>query len=334
MVPGDTSSFPGFMEAMRGRKLLHLGHKDADCDALGSAFALSCLLPGDIGFARGVKATAHDLAEWLGLTILIDPDPSEYDYVIIYDTYSLSMLGLPLPGRYALFDHHESGGHRFADFHSELAGGAEWAWVWSVESTCSLLVDLFHSCGIEIEQRMAVALAAGIVTDTIWLQHADAEALRRLAVVLDVAKLYVEDVLAVIDSPGRKAARRSVVLKAIRGVQEKTTGGWSILSAETDTQDNGLVVVDALRQLGGEVCIVGFSKGDEAMALAECSSTVVEKTDIDLVGLMRNVAQQVGAEDVWGTRVLGRIIASTSPKRLMVVCVDVVAEYLKSLRQV
>jgi nanoRNase/pAp phosphatase (c-di-AMP/oligoRNAs hydrolase) len=37
----DMSSFPGFMEAMRGKKLLHLGQKDADCDALGSAFALT-----------------------------------------------------------------------------------------------------------------------------------------------------------------------------------------------------------------------------------------------------------------------------------------------------
>ena len=111
-ILNDMSSFPEFMEAMRGEKLVHLGHKDADCDALGSAFVLSCLLPGDIGFARGVKATAHDLAEWLGLTILIDPDPAKYDYVTIYDTYSLSMLGLPLPERYALFDHHEPGGHR------------------------------------------------------------------------------------------------------------------------------------------------------------------------------------------------------------------------------
>jgi nanoRNase/pAp phosphatase (c-di-AMP/oligoRNAs hydrolase) len=321
-----------FLEAMRGKRLLHLGHKDADCDALGSAFALSCLLPGDVGFARGVKASAHDLAQWLGLTVLIDPDPSEYDYVIIYDTLNRSVLGLPLPARYALFDHHEPGGHRYADFHNELADGAEWAWVWPAESTCSLLIDLFRSCEIEIDQRMAVALAAGIMTDTVWLHHADAGALRRLAAVLDVAKLYVEDVLAVIDGPDRKAARRPAVLQAIRGAQEKTAGDWSILSAETDTQDNGFVVVAALKQLGGEICIAGFSKGDGAMVLADCSSTIVQQTGIDLGGLMADVAQKVGAEEMWGTRLFGRIVASTSPETLAEACVDVVAAFLDSSR--
>ena len=42
----------------------------------------------------------------------------------IYDTHSPSTLGLPLPEHYALFDHHQPGGHGFADFRSELAGGA------------------------------------------------------------------------------------------------------------------------------------------------------------------------------------------------------------------
>ena len=55
--------FHAFIEAMRGKRLLHLGHKDADCDAVGSAYALSCILPGDIGFANGLKTTSRDLAK-------------------------------------------------------------------------------------------------------------------------------------------------------------------------------------------------------------------------------------------------------------------------------
>ncbi|MCK5430294.1 MAG: hypothetical protein KAI94_12525 [Anaerolineales bacterium] len=53
--------FHAFIEAMRGKRLLHLGHKDADCDAVGSAYALSCILPGDI--ARSRHPDRHGLVE-------------------------------------------------------------------------------------------------------------------------------------------------------------------------------------------------------------------------------------------------------------------------------
>lgn len=247
--------FLAFIAAMQGKNLLHLGHKGADCDALGSAFALSCILPGDIGFARSMKASAQSLAEWLGIKVLIDPDPATYDYVIIHDTCSLAVLGLPIPERYALFDHHEPGGHRYAEFHSELAAGAEWAWVRPLESTCSLMVDLFQTYAVKIDQRMAVALAAGIVTDTIWLRQANAHALRRLATVLEIADLHVEDVFAVTDSPKRRAARRPIILEAMRGTQEQVINGWSILVAETDSQDNGFVGHGCVETVGGEISV-------------------------------------------------------------------------------
>ena len=35
------SDFPAFLNAMTGLRLLHMGHRDADCDALGSAYAMS-----------------------------------------------------------------------------------------------------------------------------------------------------------------------------------------------------------------------------------------------------------------------------------------------------
>ena len=106
-----TASFPDFLAAMQSKHLLHLGHKDADCDALGSAWAMSHILPGDVGFAGGIKASAQDLADGLGITPIIDPTPADYDYIIIYDTPHATLLGIDLPKRYALFDHHVPGGH-------------------------------------------------------------------------------------------------------------------------------------------------------------------------------------------------------------------------------
>jgi len=328
--PGD---FPAFLEAMRGRRLLHLGHKDADCDALGSAYALSCLLPGDLGFAQGLKTSARDLAEWLGLSVLIDPDPAAYEYTIICDTPNLALLDLPLPASYALFDHHVPGGHRFSNFQNELVEGAEWCWVRPIESTCSILVDLFLDHDVPIGRKMGVALAAGIVTDTAWLKLANAEALRRLAAVLEGAGLYLEDVLAAVDSPGRQAIRRAAVLAALRGVQETLAGRWSILAAETDSHDHGFAVTAALSRLGGDVRVVAFPRGGMAMAMVECDGTLVEQTGVDLAGVAAEVAQAVNASDTWGTQMWGRVVAPAPQGELLDLCVTAVAQALAAAKE-
>ncbi len=141
------SNFKAFLTAMGGKRLLHIGHKHADCDALGSAYAMSRLLPGDLGFALELKVQAQSVAKWLDLEWVENPDPADYDYTIIYDTIRPDMLGVPMPERYAIFDHHESGGHRFSTLHNELADAAEWGWVKPVE------LDLLFAGGIVPETR-------------------------------------------------------------------------------------------------------------------------------------------------------------------------------------
>jgi phosphoesterase RecJ-like protein len=319
------SSFPTFLADMHGKNLLHLGHKEADCDALGSAYALSCLLPGDLGFTGGLKPSVQDLAEWLGISALIDPDPAAYDYVFVYDTYTPSLLGFSLPARYALFGHHQPGGHRFGDLRSELAGDATWAWVRPVDSTCSLLVDLFQAHAVALNPKMAVALAAGVLTDTLWLQQADAGTLRRLATALEAADLFVEDVVTVIDSPRRRATRMPIVMDAVRSAAVSVHHGWSVMATTMRSPEYGFAVVDAMKKLGGDINIVAFPRADKAMVMAECRAVVVQQTDLSLLDLMEEVARAIGAEEVWGTSVLGRVVAATSPEELMTLCVGVIA---------
>jgi phosphoesterase RecJ-like protein len=327
--PVTRSDFSAFLTAMEGRRLLHLGHRDADCDALGSAYALSCILPGDVGFAQGLKVSALDLAAWLGLAPLLDPDPARYDYLIIYDTPSRDLLGYDLPPRYALFDHHVRGGHRFSDFDSQLAAGAEWSWVRPVESTCSIISELLLAHGLPITREMGVALAAGILTDTYWLRLADAAVLRRLAAVLECANLYLEDVMAAVDSPGRRSGRRRAVVAALRGVHQTDVGGWSILAAETDSHDHGFSVSGALGRLGGDVRVVAFPKGEMAMVMVECDGGLVARSGIDLSSVAADIGRSFGSSDSWGTRMWGRAVAAVSPYRLLAAAVAAVAEVLQ-----
>jgi hypothetical protein len=311
------SDFPAFLAAMRGKRLLHIGHKHADCDALGSAYAMSQLLPGDLGFALELKVQAQSVARWLGLSWVENPNPADYDYTIIYDTVRAAMLGVPMPKSYAIFDHHESGGHRFSTIHNELADTADWGWVKPVESTCSLLVDLFQKHAIPIDPKMGTALAAGIVTDTARLRQAHAPALRRLATALEAANMHVEDIWAVIEPQDIRAMRRPAVLQSLRNIRELNHNNWCILFSEIDSQDNGFIIMDALIQFGGDVVVVGFPKWEQSMVFTACTAEMVENTGVDLGGLMQALAPDVGASDAWGTRAIGRIIAPVPVEELI-----------------
>jgi nanoRNase/pAp phosphatase (c-di-AMP/oligoRNAs hydrolase) len=324
------SDFGAFLQAMEGQSLLHLGHKDADCDALASAYAMSCLLPGDVGFAQGLKTSAQDLARWLDFCPLIDPDPGAYDFTIIYDTHSPSLLGLAVPERYALFDHHVPGGHRYSDFQNELRAEAAWSWVLPLESTCSILAELLAANNLLLDRRMRIALAAGLVTDTAWLDLANGAALRRLATILEGADLYLEDVFMAIDSPLRRVSRRSAVLKSLRDAQETTIGPWSTLSAVTDSHDHGFAVASAFRRLGADVCAVAFPKEGRSMAMVECYSALSETMGIDLRQLAGDLADLLDASESWGTRCFGRIIAQMPPDELLDLCVTAVGEALRN----
>jgi nanoRNase/pAp phosphatase (c-di-AMP/oligoRNAs hydrolase) len=325
----DRADFPAFLEAMRGRRLLHLGHREADPDALGSAYAMSCVLPGDVGCARGISTRARDLAAWLGIEPLIDPDLAAYEYVIFYDSLNADLVGLPMPARYALFDHHDtSGGHRYGSFHNTLAEGAEWCWLCPVESTCSLLLDLFLAHDVPITAKMAVAMAAGIVTDTGMLQTANAAALRRLATVLEGTGLYLEDLIGIIDGPERRASRRSATLAALRDAQERHAGRWCILSGEANSVEHSFALLSALSELGADVIAVASPSNGETRVSVECGGPLVARTGIDLAGVMGQVAQGLETAHTWGTKMLGRIVAPVPQQELLDICVAATARAL------
>jgi hypothetical protein len=64
------------------------------------------------------------------------------------------------------------------------------------------------------------------------------------------------------------------------------------------------------------------------MVMTECGGAVVEGAGIDLASLLGELASEIKADETWGTLALGRIIAPIPDRRLMELCMDVVAERL------
>ena len=83
-----------FYERMKNyHNVLFLCHKNADIDSLGSAYALERLFGGTIGVQDSLNVMASMLADKLKIKVVIGPDPSKFDLVVVLDTSMLVQTG-------------------------------------------------------------------------------------------------------------------------------------------------------------------------------------------------------------------------------------------------
>jgi nanoRNase/pAp phosphatase (c-di-AMP/oligoRNAs hydrolase) len=318
------NKFADFVSNLEGQHILHLMHRDADCDALGSAYCLSTLIPGTLGVFGDLKTSARDLAETLGVEVDDHPDVIDFDYVIIYDTVSPDMVGGPLPERFALIDHHIADGHIYANFTNTLAPYAERVWLEPLEATCSVLWELLHAADLPISRRAGLAILAGIVTDTGWLMVASPECFERIAAIMAQSGLTLAEVYHAIDGDLRRKDRRRAVLEALQTVQEVEVSGLLLLAGKCDTHDHGFALSSLLARMGADVRMVAFPKTNQTMVMAETDGHIVHLNDLDLEKIFQSIGSDISGSQTWGTKVLGRIIAPVSVDALFKRCVDAI----------
>ncbi len=314
--------------------MLYLMHRDADCDALGAAFALSTHLPGTLGVNGGLKTSALDLVESLGVIIERFPQVNAFGHVILVDTPNEELVGGRLPAEYSIIDHHVGGGVRFTHFENTLVPKALFAFVEPLEATCALVWDLLLAVDFPISRPAGLALLAGILTDTVWLSIAPPAALRRVGDIMEHTGLTLEDVYAAIDGESRSAVRRKATLKAIQSAREFDAGGLAIIAAITNNHDNGFAVSVALVRLGADIRIVAFEKNGEAMVMVETDMVHADRMRLDVHQILVRLSKMIGGGHHWGTRIFGRLIAPIPVDRLLaetinVVCVAIETEQPK-----
>ena len=156
-------NFKESYEMMKQSK--HIGiftHRDADGDALGSAFALYFHLKS-LGKEVEVVSDSSviDQLNFLGVDDLIQRKPSfDYDLVIATDCNNKEMLGVVKPFFEAQnsiqFDHHPLN-PEFASINNiEL----------NVSSACEIVAKFFMENNIQINTRIGELLLTGMITDS------------------------------------------------------------------------------------------------------------------------------------------------------------------------
>lgn len=261
-------------------KILYLCHRNADPDAIGSSFALSQTFGGAIGVVDDMSRIGASLAEALGAQVLLNPQFEDYDLVVVVDTSVGMQLGGNLPATYALVDHHLDQG---------LLDDALFYIQRPAKSTAEIVWRILKDNGKKPDRDAALALLAGIVSDTGRFKRATPETFAVASEILAEGGFSYEEALEALSVP-TSVSQRIAVLKAASRAKIIRQGDWLIASSVVNSFEGSAAM--SLVDLGADVAFVAGRHGKgERIRISARSSRAAARKGLNLAKLLGEVGQ-------------------------------------------
>jgi len=226
--------------------ILYLCHRNADPDAVGSAFALAESIGGTIGIADGVNRVAGMLIDQLGIDVVLDPDPADYDFTVVVDTSTIVQLNNATLGKYCVIDHHAT---------TPLVDAAEFYLHRTASSTAEIIFDILSAMEAPIMKRTALALLIGIITDTGHFRHAGASTFDTVSRLIEVSGVDFSEVLDMLANIPQDSSMRIAMLKSASRASMVRVGDWIIVYSKVGSF--GGSAASSLINLGADVALIG-----------------------------------------------------------------------------
>ena len=271
----DESEF--YNQLLDYSNILYLCHRNADADALGSAFALKEAIGGTIGVVDGCDRVASQIANQLKIEYVLEPK-GEYDLVVVVDTSTPGQLnGFPL-GPYAVIDHHAT---------SALNENAVFFLHRNRSSTAEIVLEVLKKMGAPIMRRTAFALLAGIVTDTGNFRHATSDSFKAVAELMDHSGINYNEVIDLLSSVPQDVSMRIAFLKAAQRCVIERVDEWIIVSSNVNSF--GGAAASSLVSIGADVAFVG-AKRDDVVKVSARARREIQSAGINLAQLMEDIS--------------------------------------------
>lgn len=241
-----------------GARILWLLHVNADPDCVGSAFALREAFGGTVAQTQGMNRAGERLAKQLSFSPEPIAHPQNFSLHVAVDAGSRSSLGPLADLPVCLVDH-----HRYGDLHDAAPVAA---WDPARASCAEVALALLDRAGVAPSPLAARALLTGLVTDTARFRHADAEALRAAARLVELSGMRIEDVYASLsDEEEEDADTRDARLATLRAAQRAEVvemHGFLVATSRVGSYD--ALAAAALVRSGADVAVVAIERGELA----------------------------------------------------------------------
>jgi nanoRNase/pAp phosphatase (c-di-AMP/oligoRNAs hydrolase) len=311
----DESEF--YNQLLDYNNILYLCHRNADADALGSAFALKEAFGGTIGVIEGCDRVASQIARQLNIEFVTNP-ADDYDFVVVVDTSTpVQLNGFGLKN-YAVIDHHAT---------SSLNENAAFYLHRNKSSTAEITLEVLKTMEAPIMRRAAFALMSGIITDTGNFRHASSDSFKAVAELIDLSGIEYSEVIDLLSSIPQDVSMRIAFLKAAQRTRIERIEDMIIVTSQVSSF--GGAAASSLISIGADVAIVA-SKKDDVVKVSARARREAQNAGVNLAKLMEDISVKFegtggGHEGAAGMDVLGET------ENVLSACVEYVKKSIKNV---
>ncbi len=262
------------------RNILYLCHRNADPDAISSAFALSEAIGGTVGLVDGCNRVASVLIEKLGIEVVDKPNPENYGFVVVVDTSTKAQLNdIELIG-YCVIDHHTT---------TALTENADFYLHRNTTSTVEIIYDILKVMGAPINRRVGIGMLTGIVTDTGHFKHASEDTFSTVAKIIKASGVEYGEVLDLMAITPQDISMRIAILKAVSRVELDRV--QDMLIASSHVSSFGGSASSMLINIGADIAFVGTAKG-ESVRISSRAKREAVNAGVNLGQLMEDISNE------------------------------------------
>ena len=240
-------------------------HGNADPDALASAFAVKCCFPQvTIWTPGGTDRMAKEMTRALGITLVESPERPP-GTLLVLDTSGPEQLpeGTDFAGAIVV-DHHTR---------TDRWSSARTYYCDDSKSSCSeIVLELLKAAGKRMPKEAALALMAGILTDTGMFKYGRPSALRAFAGLMEENGVQMDEATALVHMDSDISER----ISQLRGAQRLKywkIGDFIVAASQGSAYEAS--VCKALISLGADVVFVGSQRGDNFRVSARATQEMV-----------------------------------------------------------
>ncbi len=310
--------FQEFLSRHKSSKLAIAMHRNADLDALCSAYALSTLLPNAVLVTPDeMNLPARSLAKDLGVKVFLFSQLNrlEYDGLIVVDSGSYVMMDEARKWKILMMvDHHQRSPE------AERISGEVELWDGTSPSNCQIVASALPA----INENAAFALAIGIISDTARFKGGNAQSFEQLARMLGICGKTYAQALEYAE-PERAADEKVFILSAFRKAEVVTYKDTVIATTVVSGNES-----DASSSIS-EFADIAFAASWRAQEKeTRVSARARKSVQVKMNEIMRKVGEQFSSTGGGHAKAAGAG-AKERPEKVLAACVEAVKDALDGI---
>ncbi len=304
------------MKIEKGLTTLFLSHQNADPDAVGCLYFLTRRYGGVAGLPSSPDRMGKKLLDFLEMDVLLEPDVSKFEQIIIVDTPNPSQLE-PIE-----FDEEDMERAKIIDHHHTNSWGREIFFL-DKNSCAEIIYDMVDP--EKLEKDEATALIAGILTDTSFLRRGDADTFRILSEIMKSSEVSINEVSRILsyDVPYSEKISK---FKAAKRLDYKKVNGYFV--AYTNVSSFESSVSSMLLMIGADVSFTMSKRGDDIRISARAVDEIVAE-GFDLGELFKSIAKNRENFSGGGHEGAAVLNGTDGNEKLLRECVGLTVEWIK-----